>query len=814
MIPKPVAELHDEGWSLIPVGPDKKPLTPWKAFQEYRASKAQLEQWQARYTPAIWAGVTGGVSGRISLDFDAPHGPGTMRSLGLSPHRSTPNSGFHVDVYDPGWHVPTLSGKTKRSLGTAFPGLDIRASGGYINLHGSTTTGNYVFLTADHDHAPLPLEALPENLRSVLGLLTPPPEPQATTTTLVVPSAEGVVSDRLPSGEDLTDPTLLDTLAELTRRALTRVDVEGRNNSGFWLACQLRDRLLSRPAAELSMAAYAMSVPAMNSKGILEPYLRSEAFASLDQAWSRPPRAGREARCLPRIYVSNRQLRDLTADAVAAMVTANDPPVIFTRGAAPTRIVRSDVGHPSCEILKTDSVLHVLSRVANWVTPGAEEGAEPRNVFPPTAVAKDLLAREWSELPRLSGIIDAPCLRPDGSLLTEPGWDDRTGLWLDPSSSLVVPIIPVEPTGDDLNGAVSLVVDELLGEFAFTDQPSRANAVALVLTAVLRPAIPGLVPMALLNAPVAGSGKTLLINTAAQIATGRQAALTAAPSRDDEELRKRITSLLMAGDPIVVFDNVGERLTSSVLAQALTAPVWGDRVLGRSQMLHLEQRAVWAATGNNLQVGGDLARRCYPINLDPRMAQPWRRDFRRPDLDRWVDQHRGDLLRAVLIIGRSWFARGRPDGGSAPWGTYHGWAQTLAGMLSTAGVAGFLDNLDELHDGADVETAGWLRLLSLWRDHFNDHPIRVAELADLIATAGDGFEPPPSIAAALGYARDSGTRNTRLAAKLKAIADRRFDDTGLRIERSGSDPHTKNVLWRAVVDTPVIAPVVTRAEQS
>src|SRR6202012_4341877 len=47
---------------------------------------------------------------------------------------------------------------------------------------------------------------------------------------------------------------------------------------------------------------------------------------------------------------------------------------------------------------------------------------------PPREVAATLLARdgEW-KFPRLSGIITTPTLRPDGSILSEPGYDKRTG---------------------------------------------------------------------------------------------------------------------------------------------------------------------------------------------------------------------------------------------------------------------------------------------------------------------------------------------------------------------------------------------------
>ena len=48
-------------------------------------------------------------------------------------------------------------------------------------------------------------------------------------------------------------------------------------------------------------------------------------------------------------------------------------------------------------------------------------------IDPPTSVVALLLAREgqW-RLPRIAGVITTPTLRPDGSLLSEPGYDPET----------------------------------------------------------------------------------------------------------------------------------------------------------------------------------------------------------------------------------------------------------------------------------------------------------------------------------------------------------------------------------------------------
>jgi hypothetical protein len=583
-------------------------------------------------------------------------------------------------------------------------------------------------------------------------------------------------------------------------QALRRVQTEGRNDAGFWLCCQLRDERFTYADAAAVAQRFAELVPATNTKGVVEPYKVEDALASLQQAWSRPRRSPWLQMGPPLVDVSDRQLRDLAADAVAAIIDDNDPPHLFIRGSAVNRILRDDTGRPRTDVLRVDEMRHELSLAATWIRP-SPYGGPPNNVHPPASVARDLLVRQWEELPRLTALIEAPCLRPDGTLLTEPGWDKTTGLWLDPNSNLEVPPVPENPSKTEIAAALGLLRDELLGEFQFVDPASQANALALMLTTVLRPAIEGSIPLALINAPVAGTGKTLLANLGSRIATGRPAGLTAAPSGDDEELRKRITALLIAGESLIVFDNVSATLRSPVLAQALTSDLWADRVLGASKIVHLPQRAVWAATGNNVQVGGDLARRCYPIHLDPKMAQPWRRKFRRPDLDTWVINNRGSLLAAALTLGRAWFARDRPDGGAPQWGSYQRWADTLAGILTNAGVNGFLGNLQDLYESADVETAGWQRVLAHWHQLHGETPVRVGTLELALHQAQD-LDPPPSITNAIGYAPDPGTRNTRLAQRIRAVEGRRFDDTGLRIERAGTHGHSKGVLWQVTRDYP------------
>ena len=86
-------------------------------------------------------------------------------------------------------------------------------------------------------------------------------------------------------------------------------------------------------------------------------------------------------------------------------------------------------------------------------------------------------------------------------------------------------------------------------------------------------------------------------------------------------MQKTLFSALLAGSSFVLLDEV-EELSSPALASTLTLGIFEGRVLGRTELLRLPQRATWAAAGNNVQLKGDLARRCYSIASTRRRRDP------------------------------------------------------------------------------------------------------------------------------------------------------------------------------------------------
>ncbi len=353
---------------------------------------------------------------------------------------------------------------------------------------------------------------------------------------------------------------------------------------------------------------------------------------------------------LPGVFVSSlRPWRDI-ADEALAHLTRSPKARVFVRQGELVRIRRKEDGTPYIALMNDAALKHLLAQSMNFVRIGPKG---PQHIAPPDDIVQDILRGrgQWPFPP-------FPVFRPDGTLLDTPGYDKATGLAYVPVPGLKIPSVPEHPTEDDLVRAITLI-DEAIGEFPFQDQACHANAIALLLTPIIRQAINGHVPLALVDATRPGTGKSLLAELVALIATGRKAAMMGAPY-DDDEWRKRISATLADGATIIVIDNVRSRLQSAALDLALTSHTVQERILGQSKNGVYAQRATWMATGNNIQLGGDMPRRCYWIRMDAHTDKPWRRGGFTHNLEEWVPTHRGELIRchASAAFSPGWIPSG------------------------------------------------------------------------------------------------------------------------------------------------------------
>jgi hypothetical protein len=460
-------------------------------------------------------------------------------------------------------------------------------------------------------------------------------------------------------------------------------------------------------------------------------------------------------RGLPQIFASGSQLRDHTREVIQTLEKANDPPQMFRWATRLARVIIDEKGRAVTDPFALESLRGRMSQVANYYT---VRGDKKIDVYPPKDLAASVLAlgpEDWP-FPVLEGIVECPTLRPDGTILDHPGYDLATGLQYIPHADLEMPIIPEKPSSKQIKWSIG-TLEEALRDFPFVSQADKANTLGFWLTPVVRSAIDAPVPLALITAPQAGTGKSTIADLGSIIATGRPAEMGTAPKEADE-FRKQITTSLVRSPSLIVFDNLMGRLSSDQLSRALTARVWKDRILRTNEEAILPVRTAWAATGNNIILGGDLPRRSFPIKLDADQAKPWRRSgWSHEDIYGWAMEERGNLLLALLVLARSWWSAGCPGSGTRKaLMSYQEWQRVVGGILDHAGIEGFLDNLDEMYNTMDIETEQWGPFLAAWRQELGKKAVRLGQVvnrldADLIPDDVEGAKNRDSLVRLLGH---------------------------------------------------------------
>jgi putative DNA primase/helicase len=355
-------------------------------------------------------------------------------------------------------------------------------------------------------------------------------------------------------------------------------------------------------------------------------------------------------------------LRHQAADEGIAALQAADV-AFYQRDRALVRVCEVKARSTSGEVIFVPGIATVtpaildraLGQVAQWqrFDPKKEEMVR---IDPPRLVVSQILdmVGEWP-FPALAGVIGCPTLRHDGSLLATEGYDLATGLVL--KSAVAMPMLSDYPTRRDAEAAAALLV-ELLAEFPFANEASKAVALSMILTPVLRGAMAA-VPMHLVIAPQPGSGKSYLADTASMIATGeRVAAVAVAPN--PEETEKRLIGSALTGFPVIGLDNCRGTLEGDFLCQVTERPLLQLRALGKSDKIRVTNTFTTFANGNNVAVADDLVRRTICCALDANVENPECRTFRGDPLAA-VRRDRGAYIAACITIARAYIAAGKPN---------------------------------------------------------------------------------------------------------------------------------------------------------
>jgi hypothetical protein len=520
---------------------------------------------------------------------------------------------------------------------------------------------------------------------------------------------------------------------------------------------------------------------------------------------------------LRRICCNGRQLPAISDEALGALRAANDPLELFARGGAMVAVVHDENHRQVIVEVSVDSLCGRMARSAHYFKVGKKEKDGNSGEYdcpPPPVVVKDVLAlppQRWG-FPSLHAITESPIVRRDGTILDTWGYDPGTKLYYSPDPNLRMPPIPECPKQADIQAARKLI-HKTIGQFPYADDASYANTIAAMLTPIVRPAVEGCAPLGLFDAPQAGTGKSLLCDVVAIVATGQAGQMFKAP-KDEDEWRKVITTALMSGTTVVIFDNVTRPLESGDLCSLLTSTTWADRAMKTHNKIALPVKATFLASGNNVRLGGDMPRRCYRIRLDAKCSQPFLRQGPKPgtpfqieDLKAWALEHRGELLAALLTLTRAWYAAGQPKPKVKPLGSFERWTITVGGILEHAGFDGFLASAAAMYAEADDESREWEGFLLALHDIFCSEPFSVAEIVETLGETTWVEEKQCSISTAraqslkdtlperLASAMDhDGSFQTIAGKALASKADRRFGESGVHLMRGNVAHHAQQ--WK------------------
>lgn len=600
-----------------------------------------------------WDGLNLGTvpQGFCILDFDGAEGVALLERMSAilsklpddTPMARTGSGGYHLFIAG--------EAKTRTKI---IPGLDIRGIGGQAVLP--------------------PSKHFSGNLYEWLN--EPKGKPPAAPEWLAV--AQGQVPDALKPSEVVRDEDLTNRIRGRWGAAVKLLvagepfsPVGQRNSTMASLAGAIALRWPHADPVQVG-GLFKTSLDAMAEEADGAPTMT--LLVSMLQRFQEARRV--ELTTRPVIYI-NTDIEGMALEGIGALAQRSLEMGIFSRGGLltrvkpsehlPTGILRNEVPNAFEPIAYPNLMAHLAS-VAQW-TASNKDGEKSK--YPPALVVQRIDKRgEWPGIPHAELLTEGMVLRPDGTVFEGGGYDQQTG-----TISVGLPDhTPLVSVDEGL-----ALLRFLVSDFPFEDQAHFAAWLASVLTAVGQQVFKGPSPLFFVDANVAGAGKTMLAELAILIATGRSPA-RGTLGRHNEEDRKQITALAIAGAQCILVDNVKGLFGTAKLCEALSShsSSWSDRILGKSETWSGPFKPSWFASGNNVRLRPDIARRTCYIRLNSPLEQPeLRRGFQVPSLMAWASEHRAALYRAAVSVLHHYIQAGRPQSDLPAWGTFEGWSETI-----------------------------------------------------------------------------------------------------------------------------------------
>jgi hypothetical protein len=398
----------------------------------------------------------------------------------------------------------------------------------------------------------------------------------------------------------------------------------------------------------------------------------------------------------------------------------------------PRKYVRRPAGAVILRAATAASLQDVFGREIKFVR-NVKDGDDFKQipVDCPAKIGTQYLSRTglW-HLPVLVGVVEAPLMRVDGSILTAPGYDESTGLLLQSSVAWRTP----PSLSDEAVAAAVRCLKEPFAQFPLSPA-GLAVVISGIITALQRRLLFS-APIHGIDAPSPGSGKTLLADCIALPATGRESTSISANAGDPEEFRKKLMSICIAGDAIVSIDNNTRPLANDTLATIVTVPNHSDRFMGGMTTVQVITNILWLATGNNLEFSGDMPSRVIVARIEPDCERPEERTFNIPDLREHILAHRVELVTAAMTIVQAYHFRKDEEPAVKPFGRFEEWSDQIRKPMIWAGFADPCETREAVI-ATDPERDAALALYEHWHRVLGGKAITIPKL---IEWASSDFE--------------------------------------------------------------------------
>ena len=330
----------------------------------------------------------------------------------------------------------------------------------------------------------------------------------------------------------------------------------------------------------------------------------------------------------------------------------------------------------------------------------------------------------WLGYPALQSTIETPTLRKDGTILDKLGYDVETGLFFDPGD-VKFPQIEKRPTVEQGQAAIKMI-DDLLVDFPFADKVSKAVAMSLLLSSVVRRTM-DTAPIYFIDADDAEAGKTTLAKVGGALATGRDIEVQAYAS-NVEERDKLLPALLLCGSPYLLFDNLpdGCVVEGAEMEKIVTSPTYQSRPFGKNDTVRtMPTNATMVFTGNKMGAKGAMTTRGLLIRIvpDKPLAE---RTFKHPDIVAHTIKLRPLLVTAILTALRAYLVHGKEAERDRD--RFPDWSKLIRSAVIWYGYADPQRGGDKLRVDDPVKEAQREVIRAWWRK-FADKPVLARDLA-------------------------------------------------------------------------------------